>query len=291
MRVSDLNIDRIYINSEQRDSDYKMVDNHFHYYYEIYYVRSGKIRFYVDNSLYTLKSGDIMIIPPHMIHFVTYLSNCVRVNIYFKIEDLVNNEPPFMPNFQEKFLKLTTIHIPRAYRDNMNTIIDTMLHEDTIDDTSTKMMLSLLLKQFLLSCNRYCVFNITPDGYNEDEYILKAVQYINENFHSNITLTSMAEMAGLSPSYFSKKFKATTGSGMKEYLTYVRLNHASMELISTDHSITNVALNCGFSDSNYFKDSFKKTYGMSPRAYRNSKSTKYIMPTDISAQNRQKNDQ
>ena len=109
MRVSDLNIDRIYINSENRDSNYKMVDNHFHYYYEIYYVRSGKIRFYVDNSLYTLKSGDIMIIPPHMIHFVTYLSNCVRVNIYFKIEDLVNNEPPFMPNFQEKFLKLQVV--------------------------------------------------------------------------------------------------------------------------------------------------------------------------------------
>lgn len=288
MRVSDLNIDRIYINSETRGSNYKMVDNHFHYYYEIYYVRSGKIRFYVNNSLYTLKSGDLMIIPPEMIHFVTYLSNCVRVNIYFKYEDLMEDGISFMPNFEEKFLRLVTIHIPRAYRDNMNTIIDSMLHEDTIDDSSTKTMLSLQLKQFLLSCNRYCVFDIAPDGYNEDEYILSAVQYINENYHTNITLTSLAEKAGLSPSYFSKKFKATTGSGMKEYLTYVRLNHASMELISTDHSITNVALNCGFSDSNYFKDSFKKMYGMSPRAYRSSKSTKYIMPTDISAKENNK---
>ena len=56
--------------------------------------------------------------------------------------------------------------------------------------------------------------------------------------------------------------------GMKEYLSYVRLEHASQELRSTDHSVTEVAINCGFSDSNYFKDAFKKMYGISPRAYR-----------------------
>lgn len=78
----------------------------------------------------------------------------------------------------------------------------------------------------------------------------------------------MADRAGLSPSYFSKKFRAVTGMGMKEYLSYVRLEHASKELQSTDHSITEVAINSGFSDSNYFKDAFKKMYGISPRAYR-----------------------
>lgn len=285
MRVSDLNIDRIYINSVARDSNYQMVENHYHYYYELYYVRHGKVRFYVNNSLYTLESGDFIIIPPKEIHFVHYLSNCVRVNIYFKYEYLCDNSVPFIPNLDEKFLKLVRVHIPRAYRDSMNHILDTMISEDTVDDASTATMLALLMKQFLLSCNRYCIFHTTPDSHNNDEYILSAVQYINENYHTAITLNNLAERAGLSPSHFSKKFRATTGTGMKEYLTYVRLNHAAMELLSTNHSITDVALNCGFNDSNYFKDAFKKMFEMSPRTYRNTKSTKYVMPTELNSRN------
>lgn len=280
MRVSDLNIDRIYINSAARSSNYKMVENHYHHYYELYYVRHGKVRFYVNNSLYTLKSGDFIIIPPKLIHFVHYLSNCVRINVYFKYEYLCEQSVPFIPDLDDKFLKLVKVHIPRAYRESMDYILDTMLAEDTVDDVSSKTMLSLLMKQFLLSCNRYCVFHTSPDSNDNDEYILSAVQYIDENYHTTITLSSLAEKAGLSPSYFSKKFRATTGTGMKDYLTYVRLNHASMELLSTNHSITDIALNCGFNDSNYFKDAFKRMFGMSPRTYRQTKSTKYIMQTE-----------
>ena len=43
---------------------------------------------------------------------------------------------------------------------------------------------------------------------------------------------------------------------------------AALELLSTQDSITEIALRNGFSDSNYFKDAFKKMYGVSPRAYR-----------------------
>ena len=57
---------------------------------------------------------------------------------------------------------------------------------------------------------------------------------------------------------------------MHEYLVFVRLRSAALELVSTDHSITNIATHCGFSDSNYFKDAFKKKYGVSPREYRDA---------------------
>ena len=50
MRVSDKNIDRIYVNRANRGADYKMTDNHYHNYYELYYVRHGKVRLCVDNS-------------------------------------------------------------------------------------------------------------------------------------------------------------------------------------------------------------------------------------------------
>jgi AraC-like DNA-binding protein len=86
----------------------------------------------------------------------------------------------------------------------------------------------------------------------------------------------LAKRTGLSPSYFSKRFHLITGMGMKEYLTYVRLKHAEDELISTNHSIKEIALNSGFSDSNYFKDAFRKEYGLSPRSYRQSRKSGQI---------------
>ena len=78
----------------------------------------------------------------------------------------------------------------------------------------------------------------------------------------------IAAAAGFSPNYLSRKFREAAGIGIHEYLAFTRLQHAAAELISTDDTITQIALRCGFSDSNYFKDVFKKKYGVTPREYR-----------------------
>ena len=108
-----------------------------------------------------------------------------------------------------------------------------------------------------------------PDLLNSrDADILLATRYIYNNFRKPLTLEEVSSVASLSPTYFSKKFKLITGMGFKEYLNYVRLKHAQTALLTTDSSITDIALEYGFNDSNYFKDLFKKVYGKSPREYR-----------------------
>lgn len=271
MRVSDLNIDRIYINETQRASSYHMAENHFHYYYELFFVRQGTCRFFINNALYDLHGGDYLIIPPHMVHYNRYLTNCTRITIYFKESDL-NNGASFLPDLSERFFCLVLVHIPAAYREMFDHICDSMLQEEKVDDASTRMMMEFYLKQFFVNSERHCIFHyettLSSRADAGDESILDAAKYISENYGLHITLSEMADRAGLSPTYFSKKFRAVTGMGMKEYLSYVRLEHASSELLSTNHSVTDVAIDCGFSDSNYFKDAFKKMYGISPRAYR-----------------------
>ncbi len=187
-----------------------------------------------------------------------------------------------LPGIEEHFLHLCVAHVPSAYREGIEILIDMMLQEEKIDDESTKESLELLLRRFFIQCMRYCTFRTNSlETSSEDNSILLAAQYIADHFNQPITLDDMARMASLSPSYFSKKFRQTTGMGMKEYLSYVRLKHASQELLSTKHSVTDVAINCGFNDSNYFKDAFKKMYGLSPRAYRNSKNTDSITAESV----------
>nr|MCR5715906.1 AraC family transcriptional regulator [Lachnospiraceae bacterium] len=283
MRVSDMNIDRIYVNQLMRKANYQIIENHFHYYYEFFYVRQGKCRFFINNSLYDLNAGEFLIIPPREVHFNRYLAQTVRTNIYFRGSDLLENGSLFLPNLEKRFLQMQVIHVPSTYQHLINQLIDSMLQEENIDDETTGPMLQLLLKQIFLSCNRYCTFRSDDIAFSADgaEDILQAAQYITDHYSQPITLEQLAEMVNLSPSYFSKKFHQTLGMGMKEYLNYERLKHASLELLSTQHSITEIAINCGFSDGNYFKDAFKKIYDVSPRAYRKARAEEYTLEQTI----------
>ncbi len=280
MRISNETIDRIYCNSIVRSIDTRMAENHSHNYYEIFYVKKGNARFFVDERLFDLHGGDYLIIPPNLVHYNRYLKQTIRINIYFRDEDLRRGNSYVIRNLNEHFLeKATMFHTPSSYRDLLENVIDRMLHEDPLNDENTEIMLQLLLQEFIVYSKRYCSTNT---GYSSqlaqegDFAIQEAAQYISENYNLPITLDLLAEKYRLSPSYFSKRFHLITGMGMKEYLTYVRLKHAEAELVSTSHSIAEIAENTGFSDSNYFKDVFKKEYGLSPRNYRKSRKTDLV---------------
>ena len=96
----------------------------------------------------------------------------------------------------------------------------------------------------------------------------KAARYIRGSYRENINLTDVAQAVNLSPSYLSKKFKASTGFGYREYLVLVRIQAASAMLLETNKSVAEIALACGFQDSNYFGDAFKREKGVSPSKYR-----------------------
>ena len=97
----------------------------------------------------------------------------------------------------------------------------------------------------------------------------------------DIDLAAISQIVNLSPSYFSKKFKASTGFGYREYLVLVRIQTASAMLLETNKSIAEIALACGFRDSNYLGDAFKREKGVSPSAYRkNSNETSRLTMQD-----------
>lgn len=280
MRISNEVIDRIYCNSTVRSSDYRMAENHSHNYFEIFYVKKGNTRFFVDDRLFDLRTGDFIIVPPNLVHYNRYITQTTRVNIYFRDEDLHRGVDYVLSGLREKYLeKAAMYHTPSSHRDLLDNVIDMMLHEDHVNDENTEVMMQLLFQQLMVLASRYCTANtgysreMTGEG---DISIQEAARFISENYNLPITLNFLAEKSGLSPAYFSKRFHLITGMGMKEYLTYVRLKHAEAELVSTSHSIKEIAENTGFSDSNYFKDVFKKEYGMSPRTYRNTRRTDLV---------------
>ncbi len=301
MRESDQYIDRIYVNQAVRSSDYRMVQNHFHNYFELFYVKQGGCTFFIGGSIFELHAGDYIVIPPNIVHYNRYFSQCVRINIYFREEDLDARKQPAGQSVPESsagdglpasdvlsqsFAKATLVHIPSAHRSRFEELFSEMINEDKLDDQYTGGVLQLQFRQLMLFSKRYCIVRtLSSSGFYEtDKAIIEAAKYITSQFQQPITLESLSKQAGLSPTYFSKRFRVVTGMGMKEFLSSIRLTNASMELLSTDHTITEVAFNNGFSDSNYFKDAFKKQYGCSPRAYRKNASTDRIHAYTLSSE-------
>ena len=72
----------------------------------------------------------------------------------------------------------------------------------------------------------------------------------------------------MSEKYFSRFFKENFGVNFVDYVNRVRLERAASLLLSSDDSVTDVALSCGYTNISYFIRRFNKAFGTSPHAFR-----------------------
>lgn len=107
--------------------------------------------------------------------------------------------------------------------------------------------------------------NFFPPAYD------MALSFIAENYSNNISLVDIAEHCHCSVSYLSHIFKKYGNLSVTQYLIKMKMTKASELLVSTDASITQIAVSLGYNDSNYFTLQFTKFYGTSPKTYRRLK--------------------
>ncbi len=90
--------------------------------------------------------------------------------------------------------------------------------------------------------------------------------YMSEHYARELSVTELADRAGLSVNHFIRTFKARTGRTPAQYLLNLRMNKAKQLLFSTD-KIKTIARSVGYKDEHYFSRAFKKTEGMAPAYY------------------------
>lgn len=97
--------------------------------------------------------------------------------------------------------------------------------------------------------------------------IIKALNYIKENFSEELTVLKIAEALNVSESYLSHLFKEETNYTVIEYLTHYRLSVACQMLKNPNTRINTVAYLVGYKDQRYFSQIFKKHLGMNPKKF------------------------
>lgn len=97
----------------------------------------------------------------------------------------------------------------------------------------------------------------------------KAVmEYVSEHYNQPLTLPFLAEVVGLAPQYLSRYFKKATGMGVMEYVNLTRLEHANENLVNSDITVTEAALNNGFPNVKTYVRFCKNVYDMTPSEFR-----------------------
>lgn len=106
---------------------------------------------------------------------------------------------------------------------------------------------------------------------HKQKYIRKALDYIEKHYFDDISPESVAKRCHISVSYLQHLFIEFLGEGVASNIRRKRLERACQLLIETDRSVSNIAFSCGFYSPDYFSSVFKRSFNMTPLAYRKSK--------------------
>lgn len=129
---------------------------------------------------------------------------------------------------------------------------------------STKDTLKFMRTMFKDYCK--LVKNHTTKGYSKA--VQNAILYIESNLDSDLSLSCLASLNNVSPSYMSTLFKSETGLTVTEFITKKRIDLAMHLLKNQNMQIQSVAQKCGILDLQYFSKVFKKHTGKTPRQFR-----------------------
>ena len=250
---------------ERRTRPYNMSKLHCHNHYEIYYLIAGKRRYFIENRIFAIKPGCVVLIPKETLHKTTAISSDLHERVLLNVGDI------WVPEELKPVFSLYCLQIPPAEHPYMEKVLNRIGWEYQHADRFSTQMIQNYLYELLVFLTRLYESNglsVLPD--RSDSVIEKAAQYMCEHFAESLTLQSVAKEFSLCREYFSVKFKEMTGFGFNEYLTQLRIAHAASLLSTTDLSITEISYRCGFNDSNYFSTVFRKIKGQNPKKYAKS---------------------
>lgn len=239
---------------------------HWHPELEALFAVEGRSTVTIREASFAMKQGDVLVVNSGMSHRVISEEDGILCCVHFPwklLEELVGEGSRI-------FFCNSTVDTQRSYQ-QLQERFRSLVYEYVSPSLKSLCRQDILLLEILdLLIEEYQIEALPPKGVrvSDDLRIQQIVQYVNRNFQQNLSLSALAEELYLSPSALSRFFKKQTGIYFVDYVNQVRARFGLVELIYSDASITEIAVNSGFSNLSVFSRVFKGIYGMTPTEYR-----------------------
>ncbi|MEA4889318.1 MAG: AraC family transcriptional regulator [Clostridiaceae bacterium] len=253
---------------------------HWHYAIEILYATRGSATVFLNGQAYTFKKGDMILINARDVHAIWGEPKTQYVCIKFDPEILYTASRSI---FESRYVLPFTMAKESPQK---------LFPEEEIGDTPLPGLIVEALREFAAQAYGFDLAVRTnicriflwvlrswqskglkaEPGYSLKEKDMERLQAVfdclDQRYMQNLTAEAMARQCNMSYSYFSRYFKSAIGKSFTAYLNYVRITEAEKLLLSTDKTVTEIAMETGFSSASYFISQFRLLKKVSPRQYR-----------------------
>jgi AraC family L-rhamnose operon transcriptional activator RhaR/AraC family L-rhamnose operon regulatory protein RhaS len=256
---------------------------HDHEFSEIALILHGPAIHLLDKRSAPIKAGDILVIHPGHTHAYDKTGDMELINIVYDPEKLS------LPILDRYSLPLFQIFFPSKPmpekhsglrpvmslpKDEIQTVFLKIksLEEELKSFKPGNFFLSLALFMEILSILARHDANMNME-YQHHFLLGDVIKFMNKNLQRHVSADELVQVSKMSRRNFFRRFKSATGCGPIEYLRQLRLQKATLMLLNSNLTISEIASECGFYDSNYLCHLFRKNMKISPRKFRLSRTS------------------
>lgn len=249
---------------------------HINNYVELYFFIKGKHKYIVENSLYELKRGDVIIINPLEVHKALPLCEAEYERFYFLVDthalDTMANDP-LRAILDKPAGKENLITLPEKTREEI--IAKLYKISDCFNEKQEELRAFGLFLEILHEINLGIGKNRTdaPPSSSAPSLLESILSYIAENLTTLQSVSDIAAHLSVSPQYLSGYFSKHIGTPLKTYIQARKIAVAK-DMLDKGADVTKACFGCGFNECSYFIKVFKKYVGVTPLYYKNNRDKK-----------------
>ncbi|MFR3768066.1 MAG: helix-turn-helix domain-containing protein [Blautia sp.] len=255
-------------------------EKHWHTSIEIFAVLEGELLFYINNEKYPLHAGELLIVNANEIHSVNALKENKTAVIQIPLRQFENyfTAQQFI-RFEGGIHRETDSENPSDRR--LISLVQRLYNVYTERRNGYDFRtISLYYELLYLMVTQYRVTEVEEKELRHNRHLSslsRITTYMREHYREDLKLSDLAETFGYSDAYLSRMFREYAKVNFKTYLQDIRMAYACRDLLNTDHTIGQIAMDNGFCSSRGFAKDFKKRYGILPsQIERRGKSEKNI---------------
>lgn len=267
----------LYLQGEWEDLDHVLI-----------YIAGGSVIYRISDHFYQLNTGDVILIPPYLCHYLFSQDSNRLVQYIFHFDLFTDplrqkiphqsasdmSPAPELPACEALFNNTVYVAtIPSEERFQFESLFLQMYREFSKQKPGWQGMLRAMSSQMLFSFLRY----VPREHLASKESLQKmtkprklvqgALEYIYLHYNENLENSTIAQAMDVSPNYLTKIFRQHVGIPLHKYVTSYRLEQAQQMLASGKYNITEIAQKYGFSSIHMFSKVFKQECGITPSAY------------------------
>ena len=253
---------------------------HTHDFSELIIITAGGGTHWINGVTYPVIAGDIFLIQGNTEHYFEERHQLGMYNIMFDdsyLKDHLHSLRSlsgfnafflFEPTYRRSHKFKSRLHISPETMRPLKTELQRMTDEMKQNHPGSDLiLLAKALEIFVFISREYS--RIRNPMARSLCRLGELISLLENRYREHWTIGWISRIAAMAPSTLLPVFKKVTGYSPIDYLLHVRLAKAAEMLLKSEKTISEIAQDCGFTDSNYFSRQFRKIYSLSPREYRN----------------------